>query len=99
MIFSECAFTADQAARLTELYRDSTVFGEAKMPQLRKAAVVHSMLSPVELAQLDAQPVMQKEQDARPWWLPFVATCRDGFANCAIRIGANSRSYYRFFVC
>ena len=96
MIFSECAFTADQIARLTELYHDSEIFAQKKVAQVRKAAVVHSMLSPVELARLDAQPAMQKEQDAKPWWLPTVATCRDGFANCAIRIGADSRSYYRF---
>ena len=95
LIFSEAAFSLEQAQQLTDLM-NGPAFSMTRVAELRKAALTHSMLSETKFAQLNAIKILQTPADKVPWWLPVVCHCREAFVGTALRIGAGSRAYSKF---
>ena len=95
LIFSSATFSPEQKEQLAAVL-NSADCSQARVAKLRIAAQTHKMFSSVEFARLDAHKIVQAPEAKKPWWLPAVAWCRDAFAGTALRVGADSRSYFKF---
>ena len=97
MIFSEAAFTKEQGDRLNNVYQDRNLLSQAKVPKLRKAALVPQMLPAVTFAEMDAIPLVAPQEPEKPWWLPVVCVCRSAFSDAVVVVvDGDDRAYYRF---